>query len=198
MVNEKYTYFGLFQNWGTNTWRSKLVAIALTLELAWVLLAIAFLFTLRASGALGVLDASIFLVLVHTATSLTLVWMAKKVETKQLSEIHSWWLIIGLVVEIILIWGAATDFSAIDARDRNILISFSAIALGLSTFEIILYFLIWAMGPATGSSASKDVMEAAAPNVPGGAAISFSNGTANLRYQLPNNARIVHAIRKDL
>lgn len=193
MVNhQKYTYFGLFQNWGTNTWRSKLVAVALTAELIWFILAIVFLSILRDANTLPVLDASIFLIVVHTATSLTLVWMAKKVETKQLSDVNSWWLVIGLIVQIILLVGAVRDFGApISERDKDILIAFVSVAMSLSALEIVLYFLIWAIGPATGAKS-----EEAAPGMNAG--INFSNGTANLRYQLPNNARIVHAVRKDL
>lgn len=152
-MSEKWVYLGLFRKWreGTSTWRSNSVAVALTLELAWVVLAFVFMIVLRAEDAVVHVDHIVFLILIHTGTNMVLVAMADTVEKKQLSEIFSWWIYIGLLVEVVLLVGSVRDLP--DGRERLFVIILGALALAFSALEGILYMAIWAAGPSVPENA---------------------------------------------
>jgi hypothetical protein len=141
--------------------------------------------------------------LAHLGTPLTLVFMLHKLQKgHNLPFLRSWWLMASVLLEIVLTISSFVDFGT-DTVHRNLLRAYSLGSMLISGAALIVYIIVIVADMISGKAAKKaasaaDVMEEAEQNVAGASAITFGQGTANLRFPLPVNARIVHQPRKDL
>ena len=197
---------GTWSFW-TQGWTRSLLAVKvlILIEALWAVYGGIVLFVFRGDTALAgvyLLDM-ILSVLAHLGTPLTLVFMLHKLQKGHtLPFLRSWWLMASLLLEIVLTISSFVDFPA-DTVERNLLRAYSLGSMLVSGAALIVYIIVIVADMITGKAAAKaasaaDVMEAAEQNVQGASAISFGQGTANLRFPLPVNARIVHQPRKDL
>lgn len=159
------------------------------------------LFLLRfLDGGVLYLNDLILSIFAHLPTPLLLIFLHHKLEHGKpvTSFLRSWWLLVSLAVELILLISEFMDFADTSLRNATIVYTFVGLIASavVFIFYMIHYFKYRQSVRSTGSH--DDVMGAAQANMPGQSQMSFNNGVANLRFPLPTNARIVHQPRKDL
>lgn len=195
---------GFFSGNEWNTHGKRFTKIFILLEALWALYTVIILIILRAragdplTDVRAILTELILSVLAHLPTPLTLIFMLHKFEKDQeLPFLRSWWLISSFVLEIVLTAGAWIDFAS--SENKNLLFSYTIISMvvtGIVFGGYLVAYIAQMMqsrsAASAGGAVALDEIEANKSQ------LSFNNGSANLRFPLPVNARIVHQPRKDI
>lgn len=195
---------GFFSGNEWDTHGKRFTKIFILLEALWALYTVIILIILRTragdplTDVRAILTELILSVLAHLPTPLTLIFMLHKFEKNQeLPFLRSWWLISSFVLEVILTAGAWIDFAS--SENKNLLFSYTFISMVMTGVVfggyLVAYITQMMQSRSAGSAAAAmgDVEQSA-----NASQLSFASGTANLRFPLPVNARIVHQPRKDI